>query len=199
MLKALLVDLDGTLVHSAHANAAAYAAALAEWGIEADPHRLAPDIDGRSWRDFLPGLTAGHPDAEPAEVARRKRALYPGYFHLLRLNQPLIDLVRLLHGRVATGLVTTASGLAVEGIMRHFDLAGLFDVIVTGDDVTRAKPAPDGYMLAAEMLSALPGECLVIEDSETGMAAARAFGGGLLRWSEPGAVAAAATGALTAA
>ena len=159
---------------------------------------MAPDIDGRSWRDFLPGLTAGRPDVQPAEVARRKRALYPGYFHLLRLNQPLIDLIRLLHGPVATGLVTTASGVAVEGIMQHFDLAGLFDVIVTGDDVQRAKPAPDGYILAARMLSALPGECLVIEDSETGMAAALAFGGGVLRWSEPSSLVA-ATVALTVA
>lgn len=185
MLKALLVDMDGTLIHSAHANAAAYSAALAEWGIASDPQRLAPAIDGRSWRDFLPGLTANHPDVAAEAVARRKRVLYPDYFHLLQPNDRLIDLVRLLHGRVATGLVTTASSVAVEAILKHFALDELFDVIVSGDHVTQAKPAPEGYILAAKMLSVLPGECLVLEDSDTGVAAALAFGGGLLRWTEP--------------
>lgn len=184
MLKALLVDMDGTLVHSAHANAAAYAAALAEWGIDADPARLAPEIDGRSWRDFLPGLTAARSDVPAESVARRKRALYPSFFHLLRLNEPVIGLVRSVRGRLATGLVTTASSVAVEGIMERFALADLFDVVVSGDHVTRAKPAPEAYMLAATMLSVLPAECLVIEDSDTGVAAVRAFGGSLLRWSE---------------
>lgn len=188
MLKALLVDMDGTLVHSAGANAAAYAAALAEWGIETDPVRLAPEIDGRSWRDFLPALTATRPDVPAEQVARRKRALYPGFFHLLRPNEALIGLVRSVRGRLATGLVTTASSVAVEGITERFALADLFDVVVSGDHVTRPKPDPEAYVIAAGMLAVRPDECLVIEDSETGVAAAQAFGGGLLRWSEPRAV-----------
>lgn len=185
MLKALLVDMDGTLVNSARANAGAYGAALLEVGITVDPVQLAPEIDGRSWRDFLPGLVAGMPGVSAEAVARRKRALYPDYFHLLRLNQNLVDLIRLVHGRLATGLVTTASGVAVAGITRHFNLHGLFDVVVSGDNVANAKPAPDGYVIAAEMLHICAAECLVIEDSEVGMEAAQAFGGGLLRWTEP--------------
>ena len=185
MLTALLVDMDGTLVHTANANAAAYAAALAEHGVAADADALAPLIDGRSWRDFLPDLVAGHPATRPEDVARRKREIYPRFFHLLRPNQPVIDLVRLLHGPLATALVTTASALATDAVLGHFGLHDLFDTLVTGDHVVQAKPAPEGYAMAAQLLGARPQECLVIEDSETGAAAASAFCGGLLRWSEP--------------
>lgn len=186
MLKAVLVDLDGTLVDSAAANAAAYAQALAEWGIAVDAAALAPRIDGHGWRDFLPGLVAGRGVAA-ADVAQRKRALYPDFFHLLRLNAPLADLLGHLRGRVATGLVTTASSQAVQGIFDHFGLHALFDVTVCGDQVARGKPHPEAYATAASRLGAAAAECLVIEDSEVGVAAARAFGGGLLRWSPPAA------------
>ncbi len=182
MLKALLVDMDGTLVQSAEANAAAYAMALQECGITVDAGELAPSIDGRSWRDFLPALTMARPEVAPEAVARRKRVLYPDFFHLLRLNEPLVDLLRMLRGKLATALVTTASASAVAGIMERFALADLFDVVVSGDDVIRAKPDPEAYVHAASQLGVTSSECLLIEDSETGMQAARAFGGGLLRW-----------------
>jgi len=182
VLRAVLVDMDGTLIESAHANAAAYAMALAHWGVSVDAERLAPAIDGRSWRDFLPGLLATRPDVLPSDVAQRKRTIYPDFFHLLRLNQHLVDLLRLLHGGVFTGLVTTASSAAVAGVTERFALCGLFDVVVTGDHVEQAKPHPEAYHLAATRLGVAPGECMVIEDSETGLAAAQAFGGALLRW-----------------
>ena len=182
MLKALLVDMDGTLVESAAANAAAYAEALSEWGIQVDPVALGPHIDGRSWRDFLPGLIGDRADVPPAEVAARKRLLYPSFSHLLRLNQALVDLLRLLQGRLAIALVTTASSQAVEGIVSLYGLADLFDLVICGDHVDRAKPHPEAYVLAAQRLGVSPAQCLVVEDSEVGIAAARAFGGGLLRW-----------------
>ncbi len=182
MLKAILVDMDGTLVESATANATAYSEALAEWGIVVDPIALAPRINGRSWRDFLPGLIGDRLDVIAADVASRKRVIYPDFLHLLRPNLTLIDLLRLVHGRVATGLVTTASFQAVTNIMDRYDLHDLFDVMICGDYVDRAKPDPEAYIQAAARLAVLPSECLVIEDSEVGVMAALAFGGHTLRW-----------------
>ncbi|MGI8578244.1 MAG: HAD family hydrolase [Nocardioidaceae bacterium] len=53
---------------------------------------------------------------------------------------------------------------------------GRFDAVVTGDEVTRGKPAPDAYLTAAALLSADPAACVAIEDSATGAAAAQAAG-----------------------
>ena len=185
MLRAVLVDFDGTLVHTSLANSAAYATALAEVGISVDADRIAPVIEGRSWRDFLPELIGTRADVVAEAVAQRKRALYPQFYSLIRLNSQLVDLLAAVRGRLAVGLVTTASAAAVEGVTGLFQLGHLFDVVVCGDDVAQAKPHPEAYHLAAARLSVSPDECLVVEDSPVGMAAARAFGSGLLQWEPP--------------
>lgn len=190
MLKAVLSDLDGTLVDSAHANGTAYAQALAQWGIIVDPDWLSSEIGGRSWRDFLPELLATHgggrpalhADATPEAIARSKQAIFPNCLHLMRLNERLLDLLNLLRGQLALGLVTTASSASVEVVLNHFRLTKLFDVVVNGNHVARAKPFPDAYVLAARQLDVTAEECLVIEDSEVGLAAAQAFGAGSFRW-----------------
>ena len=53
-------------------------------------------------------------------------------------------------------------------------------VLISAEDVHRGKPAPDGYLLAAERLGAAPGECVVIEDTPAGIAAGRAAGATVL-------------------
>ena len=60
---------------------------------------------------------------------------------------------------------------ALNSIGRHY-----FSVTVCGDEVTDGKPAPDPYLRAAELLGMDPGDCLAIEDSVTGTAAAEAAG-----------------------
>ncbi len=182
MLKALLVDLDGTLVDSEPANAAAYAAALSEHGIILDQQYLLRRIRGRSWREFLPELIGQRAGVEPYAVARRKQEIYPRLFQQIQLNSALLEMLAGLKGQLAIGLVTTASRRAGEAVLEHFRIGHLFDVTVFGEDVARAKPDPEAYALAASRLSVSARECLVFEDSDPGVDAARAFGAGVLRW-----------------
>ncbi len=182
MLKALLADLDGTLVQTAAANARAYTEALAADGVIVDEADLARRIDGRSWREFLPEVTKHAPELDLAAVARRKQTLYPKHLGLVQLNHAVADLIRAVRPSLKTGLVTTAASNSVSAIMAHLGLHDLFDVVVCGDDVSRRKPDPEAYHLAATRLGVAPAECLILEDSVTGMEAARTFGGGLLRW-----------------
>ena len=60
--------------------------------------------------------------------------------------------------------------------MAQAGLAGDFQHLITLDDVTRAKPAPDPYLLAAKWLGVAPARCLVFEDSEVGAEAAHSAG-----------------------
>ena len=75
-----------------------------------------------------------------------------------------------------TVLVTTASGESVGAILRQFDLGRAFDLVVTGDEVTRHKPDPEAYLLALARLQLEPAKCLAFEDSDVGVASARAAG-----------------------
>lgn len=175
--RALLFDLDGTLVDTGAANAEAYARALAEAGVRVDAAAVARVASGRNWRQFLPELLAAAGSAvDPAVVARRKAELYPAAMDGLRLNAPLLALAAACRPAMRTALVTTASGTNARAVLGHYALLSLFDVVVTGDDVGVHKPDPEAYHLAATRLGVAPSECLAFEDSDIGVASARAAG-----------------------
>lgn len=180
--RALLVDLDGTLVDTAGANRAAYARALAEVGVHVDAAALGPRVDGRNWRQFLPELLAeAGVTADAAAIARRKAVLYAEAARDTRPNGALVALLRASRPALATALVTTASARNAHAVLDAHALAGLFDVVVTGDDVAEHKPHPAAYRLAAERLGLAPGECVAFEDSAIGAASAEAAGIPVLR------------------
>lgn len=74
------------------------------------------------------------------------------------------------------GLASNSSREFVDKALRVAGMTGAFDVTVAGDEVARPKPAPDGYLAAAAALGADPAACVALEDSNTGVAAARAAG-----------------------
>jgi HAD superfamily hydrolase (TIGR01509 family) len=180
-VRALLVDMDGTLVDTRAANYAAYAAALTEVGVTVDRAAFDGMAHGRNWRQFLPDLLSlSGCNADPARVAARKADLYPGLFDRIAVNAALVRLIETMRPACRAALVTTASRRNAEAVLRHHDLERLFDTVVSGDDVARHKPAPDAYRLAAERLAVTAAECLVIEDSDIGARSGAAFGADVL-------------------
>jgi beta-phosphoglucomutase-like phosphatase (HAD superfamily) len=177
-LAALLFDLDGTLVDTAEANYRAYAAALAEVGRTIERAEFDAVATGRRWSHFLPLLLPG---ADHDVIAARKRALYPDLLGASRLNTALVDLARAASPRLKLGLVTTASRSGTEAVLAAHGLSGLFEVIVTGDDVEAHKPAPDAYQLAMARLGVRPDQCLAFEDSDPGAESARRAGIAVVR------------------
>ena len=181
-IRGLLVDMDGTLVDTATANYEAYAAALAAVGVSVARAAFEEVSLGKSWRQFLPALlAAAGSDADPAAVAAHKTEIYPSRVPLTRANPALVALIQTGRPHWRTALVTTASGPSVAAILRFHGLEELFDTVVTGSDVGRHKPDPEAYHLAAARLELTPAECLVVEDSDAGVASAAAFGAPCLR------------------
>jgi HAD superfamily hydrolase (TIGR01509 family) len=174
MYDALLFDLDGTLIDTESIALETGLAAFAAAGHPVDEdfmHRLvgrdeptaasiiraalpAADLDAinRSWR------------AAFAEGVERGLPLKPGAAELLSLARQPLAIV------TSTGRAGAHRKLAIAGI------AGSFTHVVTLDDVTTPKPAPDPYLLAASLFGFAPGRCLVFEDSETGAEAAHRAG-----------------------
>jgi HAD superfamily hydrolase (TIGR01509 family) len=64
----------------------------------------------------------------------------------------------------------------IEHTLQHVGLRDAFGVVVTRDDVARGKPAPDIFLRAASQLRVPPNRCVVYEDSDEGIRAARAAG-----------------------
>lgn len=83
-----------------------------------------------------------------------------------------IAFLRLLkENNVKMGLVTSSDDVKVRRAFQELNLEGLFDTVVTADRITRGKPDPACYLLAAKDLNVLPAQCLVFEDSFAGIQA----------------------------
>lgn len=97
--------------------------------------------------------------------------------------QPIPQVVELAKELKAEGYpIAVASGgdrHQVLGTLHYCGIDQLFDAIVTKQDVQHSKPAPDGFLKAAELLGVDPTKCVVFEDSKLGLAAAEAAG---MRW-----------------
>ncbi|GAA4586212.1 fructose-1-phosphate/6-phosphogluconate phosphatase [Planotetraspora phitsanulokensis] len=173
---ALIFDCDGTLVDSGPAHERAWRQALADSGVELD-------LD---WYRERTGLSADVLLAEleeetgkPIDHAVVEAAAVDAFGRMLDLvlpNEPVVAVARDNHGQVPLAVASGGSRRAVEVSLRAIGVYPLFDAVVTRDDVSRGKPAPDIYLLAAERLGVCPGDCLVYEDTDEGMAAARAAG-----------------------
>jgi HAD superfamily hydrolase (TIGR01509 family) len=87
-----------------------------------------------------------------------------------------IELVERLRGRLPLALASNSSSSLVATALATAGLTDAFDAIVTSDDVAAAKPAPDVYLLACERLGVRPEDSLALEDSPSGIAAAKAAG-----------------------
>ena len=87
-----------------------------------------------------------------------------------------MELVARLRGRVPLGLASNSPRRLVDAALASAGLTDAFSAIVTSEDVIHAKPAPDIYLEACRRLGSLPEETLALEDSASGVAAAKAAG-----------------------
>jgi len=94
--------------------------------------------------------------------------------------KPFPGVVRLLNalkkGNFRLGLSSSAPRENIDFVLSELDLAGIFNCIVSGQEVPASKPSPQIYLLAAERLQATPNDCVVIEDSPLGVKAAKTAG-----------------------
>lgn len=170
-VRALLVDLDGTLLDTEPVWSAAAHALADAWDA---PWSGEDDRCIVGWS--VPAVAAllrerGVPLDEAAVVA----ALHDGVAERLGGAVPWRPGAReLLAAARAAGLGLALVTMSHRRLTRA--VAGSFDVVVAGDDVTRPKPHPEPYLTAARLLGVAPDACVVVEDSPTGVAAGLAAG-----------------------
>jgi HAD superfamily hydrolase (TIGR01509 family) len=95
----------------------------------------------------------------------------------LQLRPGVQDLLRRMKARrLRCAVVTSGERAYVTWALDHFGIEQFFQVVVCAEDLTRHKPDPAPYLRAAEKLRVDPGECVALEDSRTGLLAAKAAG-----------------------
>ncbi len=94
----------------------------------------------------------------------------------VRIIEPVARLAREYHGRLPMSLGTGGTRELAALTMKAIGMDRYFDVVVTADDVTRHKPAPETFLRCAELMGVEPRYCQVFEDGDQGLEAARSAG-----------------------
>ena len=209
MIRAIMFDLDGTLVQSEKLKAEAYAIAVQRLRRLARPDLRAIEayqatvgasrevasrfvMDQLGLEAALRPLMAQYGASEPWQVLTEMRAtVYDEMVadpQVLRDNQwpHTVSLLRLAkEAGCRTGLATMSYRNEADHVLRALDLERSLDLVLTRDDAEKPKPDPEIYLLAARRLEVSPVECLVLEDSPNGVRAAVAAGMNVIAFATP--------------
>jgi beta-phosphoglucomutase len=178
-MPAVIFDVDGVLVDSYQAHYRSWRELAQLIGREMTQGEFAATF-GRTSRDIIAELwaDASYTEAEIAELDARKEALYrdivSARFPAMTGARELI--VALAGDGFALAVGSSGPPENVQVALEHVDPRGLIRHRVTGLDVTRGKPDPQVFSLAAQRIDVRPECCAVIEDAPAGIQAARGAG-----------------------
>lgn len=175
--KALIFDIDGTLADTMPAHYAVFRKVLGPYGIDMTPE-LFQSIAG------IPVLPQMYMFLElfkpkgfvPEQVAREKEEEYFKTIEQTRAIFPVFDILKTYHGKLPIACGTGGDRRTAVRTLEAIGASKMVDVLVTCDDVKNGKPAPDTFLLCAQLMGVEPSFCQVFEDGQPGIEAALAAG-----------------------
>jgi len=175
--KAFLYDCDGTLADNMQAHTDTYIRVAADGGIHIDGAMI-DELAGWPIPEVVKEINKRyHCNFDPDEFAAKKYQLF--YNEYIEQIKPIDYVVRHLMAHAGTVKIGVVSGGSHEAIRKTLQVLGinhLIDVLVCAGDTPNGKPYPDPFLLAASKLGVEPQQCLVFEDGNPGVAAAKAAG-----------------------
>jgi HAD superfamily hydrolase (TIGR01509 family) len=175
-IRAVIFDLDGVLADSEPCWNEIDARLLAEYGAayNGQYHR---EVLGVSYPIAVEFYKKAFGISTPTEEMMKRRGEIATEFFANRVGlfprvKEILEELQRMNLRLA--LATSSVGASARPFLDRHQLTAFFEVIITGDEIERGKPAPDIYLRTAEKLGVTANTCLVIEDSLSGIAAAKA-------------------------
>ncbi len=169
--KAIIFDCDGTIantmplhyrswIHAFEANSAKFPFSKEEF----------ESMAGIGLHDTVDYLNRKYADRlDPDTVVNAKEGYYEAHLHEIGPIEEVVSVIEAYHGKYPMAVASGGYRQTVIATLDNLNLADRFDAIVTQEDVTRSKPAPDIFLKAAEKLIMPPADCIVFEDSNLGI------------------------------
>mgnify|MGYP000936416411 CR=1 FL=1 len=179
MLEAVIFDMDGVIVDSE------------PWHLEVNLklfEELGFELSLEEYKQFI-----GKSNIDMWSLLKNKYSLKQSMQELLKIQgekniqylqqqkdgliEGILTLLRTLKEKgIPTGLASSSSLEYIEAVLDKYKIREYFQVVVTGESMEKGKPAPDIFLYTAKLLEAKSENCVVIEDSENGVKAAKAGG-----------------------
>lgn len=177
MIKALIFDMDGTLVDSELIHYKAWKEILANHGVSHFPFEGFISYVGTSneklARDYIQsdGL-----DTSIERLVCEKQGIYLEMISGIKLLDGVEAAIRKYFGNFRLAVASSSDCVELEKILKTTNIRSRFEQVIGGDLVGRKKPDPEIYLKTASLLGLAPQECVAFEDSESGLAAAKDAG-----------------------
>ncbi|MFH0832450.1 MAG: HAD family phosphatase [Candidatus Aenigmatarchaeota archaeon] len=177
MIKAAIFDMDGLLIDSEPMHFAAWKSVYENHGLTLTEDEY-PQFVGTG--DITVGIYAASRfklAINPENLVEEKKRIYLDLIKGIKFVEGAVPLIKSFRSnKIKTAIATSYWRNIIDSIMKPNGYGELFDLVVCGDDVKEVKPSPEIYILAAKKLAVEPRECIALEDSRSGVLAAKAAG-----------------------
>lgn len=175
-IKGLIFDLDGTIADTMPIHYIAWKNATAPYGIDFSIE-LFEQLAGIPLYPTVEKLNSlFNKNIDPKEMGDSKEKEYENNMHQAKEIEPVMDVIRQFHNKLPMAIGTGSGRELSLKAMKHIGVDQYIDKLVSADDVTRHKPHPDTFLRCAELIGINPKDCLVFEDGQLGIEAAKSAG-----------------------
>lgn len=172
----LIFDMDGTILDTEPTHRKAWHDVLGRYGLRYNLQAMIALNGSPTWRIAQSVIELNQADLDPHALAREKTNAVKAMLLDSVRPLPLIEVVKEWHGRRPMAVGTGSESAIAESLLTHLGLRHYFAAVVAADHVQKHKPAPDTFLLCAGLMGVSPAKCVVFEDADFGLEAARAAG-----------------------
>ncbi len=175
-IKGLIFDLDGTIANTMPNHFKAWRHAVSPYGIDFNKE-LFLSLTGMSKISTIIKLNELFGTTmNPKKVGKSKDQFFKTLVHETKEIEVVANVIRKFHNKLPMAIGT---GSTTGGAKQTLEITGMqqyFNIVITSDDVVQGKPHPETFLKCADLMQVNPKECIVFEDGELGMQAARSAG-----------------------
>jgi beta-phosphoglucomutase len=175
--KAAIFDLDGVIVDTVPIHFHAWKSMFGDYGKEFTFDDYKKKVDGIPRIDGCKAILTELSDDEIKTASDKKQVYYLEYLQKegIKIYDSTITLIKsLIQNKIKVAVISSSKNLLM--ILEKTQLKYLFEVIISGNDITKGKPDPQVFLMAAERLGVSPEDSLVFEDATLGVEAAKHAG-----------------------